>query len=204
MTPPLKSLSHTGLCLTGFKSQSLLTQQVLSIRLCFHSHVHSDAQCHPKARNWIQNKIDMINCYLFCLEIVSVWKSIQEPEQFITIWEKWVPLRGNIRAFMWCRKKVNTMGVRVGKREVGLWSGEISHKVQKMNKDYSVREEVENAEVSTCSGSWSLRRKDDVQRFIRLWQAQWKITFPVWGRLRWIQCSRRCLNWVIRGCWQRH
>lgn len=27
----------------------------------------------------------MINCYLFCPQIVSVWKSMWEPEPFITL-----------------------------------------------------------------------------------------------------------------------
>lgn len=49
-----------------FKSQSQLSKEALSIHLNFHSCIHQDAWCHLKGRNWIQTKINMINCYLFC------------------------------------------------------------------------------------------------------------------------------------------
>lgn len=62
----LRKLSHAGICETGLKSQSLLSKEALSIHLHLHSCIHSDAQCHLKGRNWIQKKINMINCYLFC------------------------------------------------------------------------------------------------------------------------------------------
>lgn len=47
----LRRFSHAGICETGLKSQSLLSEEVLSIHLRFYSCIHSDAQCHLKGRN---------------------------------------------------------------------------------------------------------------------------------------------------------
>lgn len=131
----LRGLSHASVGETGLQSNFSHCSAVLCINLCFHSCIHSDAQCHLKL-NSEENQYDKLllvlslNC--FTLEIDTGARAIHH-----RLREVGTP-RENRRASMWSRKKENAMGVSVGwvKTEVSSWQagGELRNKDEEQEK----------------------------------------------------------------------
>lgn len=122
MNPHLKSTLErvTHACESGFKSQSLLNEEVLCIHLCFHSCIHSDTRCHLKV-NSERNQFDKLLLFLslnrFGLEIDTGAAAIHLGLRAVGT------LRENSRASVWSTKRENEMGVIVQWVKTGVRCG---------------------------------------------------------------------------------